>query len=261
MRKLTAAAAGAALMLAGTAYAQTDAINSITGGWSGSAAFGTTIARGDVEADSTYGNISLSKTAGKWEHLVFGSLLRGSSTVITVNPVTGVSTVDTADNAERILLGYQPKFYWRPRTYFFGILDFEQDEPGNIDSSTRQIVGIGHKFWERGEGSFFNGEVGIGNRSLEPVEGANADSGILYLGLNYRNQITETSTFYSNLRADFGDDNESLDLNLGYSFKVSSRLAVNLSLLLYGNTGLENLDNPLDTDFNQVFTAGLVFDI
>ena len=258
MRKLTAAVAGLALMLAGTAHAQS--LGSFTQGWSGSANLGFTFVRGDTESDSLTAGIRLSKTVGRWEHLVFGSLLQGSQTVVITNPPAPTETID-ADAAERVLIGYQPKFFWRPRTYFFALFDYETDEPGNIDSAFAQIVGVGHKFWTKGEGSYFSGEAGIGNSNLEPVVGEDVDGGVLYGALNYRNQFTDSATFFSDLRLDFGDDNTAVDWNSGLAFKVSTRLSVNLSLLVFGNTDLENNENPLDEDFNQVFTAGLAFDI
>ncbi len=256
MKKLTAAVAGLALMLTGAAHAQ----SSLLDGWSGSANLGLTFVRGDAESDSVAAGIRISKTVGKWEHLLFGSLIHGSTTVVIANPPAPSELIE-ADSAERLLIGYQPKYYWRPRTYFFGLFDFETDEPGNIDTAFTQIIGIGHKFWTRGEDSYFAGEAGIGNSSLEPEVGPDVDSAILYGALNYRYKFTETALFYSDFRADIGDDNTAIDWNSGVSFKLSSRLAVNLSLLIYGNTDLDDNTNPLDEDFNQVFTAGLVFDI
>lgn len=256
MRKLTAAVTGLALMLTGAAHAQ----SSLLEGWSGAASLGFTFVRGDAESDSITANIRLSKTVGKWEHLVFGSAIQGSQTVVITNPPEPSELLE-ADSAERFLIGYQPKYYWRPRTYFFGLFDFETDEPGNIDTSFAQIIGIGHKFWERGEGTYFSGEAGIGNSSLEPEVGEDVDSAILYGALNYRNQFTDTVTFFSDFRADIGDDNTAIDWNSGVSFKVSTRLSVNLSLLIYGNTDLDDNSNPLDEDYNQVYTAGLAFDI
>ena len=256
MKKLTAAAAGLALMLVGTAHAQFG----FAQGWNGSAHLGFTFVRGDTESDSLSAGIRLSKTSGNWEHLVFGSLLEGSQTVVITDPPNPSETLD-AEAAERVLIGYQPKYFWRPRTYFFGLVDFESDEPGNIDSSFAQIIGIGHKFWSTGTGSSLSGEVGVGNSNLEPIVGEDVDGAILYGALNYRNRFTETATVFSDLRLDFGDDNTAVDWNSGLSFKVASRLSVNLSLLLFGNTDLQNNANPLDQDFNQVFTAGLAFDI
>ena len=103
--------------------------------------------------------------------------------------------------------------------------------------------------------------MGVGNSNLEPIVGEDVDGAILYGALNYRNRFTETATVFSDLRLDIGGDNTAVDWNSGLSFKVASRLSVNLSLLLFGNTDLQNNANPLDQDFNQVFTAGLAFDI
>ncbi len=274
MKKLTLAA-GLALGLIGAAHAQSDAVDAVAGlasGWSGSATLGATSATGNTEASSISGGIRLGKTVGKWEHLVFGSVLFGrTTTLIQDTDATGAPVVDantgfavldsvTDNNAERIILGYQPKYYWRPRTYFFGILDFEFDEPANIDQSTRQIIGVGHKFWASDTG-FFSGEAGFGNRVLEPVVGDDASGGILYFGLSYLNQLTEALTFNADFKADLGGDNTGTELNLGLAYKVSSRLALKLAYFARGNTDLENPGNPLDSSTDTVTTFNLVFDI
>lgn len=276
MKKLILA--GAVCMLtASSAFAQSvvdsaaGAVGSITDGWSGSATLGATNSTGNAEAQSISGAIRLGKTVGQWEHLVFGSIIRGESTIIVDrldaqgDPITNadgspVRDIVTASNSERFALGYQPKFYWRPNTYFFGILDWETDEPANIDSSTRQVIGIGHKFWSTPQG-YMSGEVGFGNKILEPVNGSDLSGGIGYLGLNYLNRVSEALTFNADLKADFGGDNTFTELGLGLAYKVSEKMALKLSHFLRSNSDLTNPSNPLDADNDTVTTFNLVFDI
>ena len=162
----------------------------------------------------------------------------------------------------RIAIGYQPKFYWRPNTYFFGILDWEQDEPANVDLSTRQIIGVGHRFWGTDRG-FFSGEAGFGNKELEPVIGDDLSGGIAYLGLNYLNRINDLTTFNADLRADLGDNNTFVEIGLGLAFKLSQRLALKIAYFARGNTdlALDSDINPLSTDNDTVTTINLVVDL
>ncbi len=265
--------ASAITLLSATTVQAQDVVSSITEGWSGTATLGATSASGNSEATSISGAIRLGKTVGQWEHLVFGSILFGESTVIVDrrdangdviadpdNPGQNLRDIVTADNSERIAFGYQPKFYWRPNTYFFGILDVEMDEPANIDSSTRQIIGVGHKFWSTPQG-YLSGEIGFGNKLLEPVVGDDLDGGIGYLGLNYLNRINDNTTFNADLKADFGGDNTFTELGLGLAFKVSEKMALKISHFTRNNTDLSNPDNPLDADNDSVTTFNLVLDI
>jgi len=285
MKKITLAA-GLALALAGAANAQTttatetaaNAANAVTNavatiwdGWSGTATLGATSTTGNAEASSVSGAVRVGKTVGQWEHLLTANLLFGEQTVVREridadgNPIednNGQPIVDifTAGNSERIALGYQPKFYWRPNTYFFGILDWEQDEPANIDLATRQVIGVGHRFWSTPQG-YFSGEAGFGNKVLEPVNGSDLSGGIAYLGLNYLNRVSENTTFNADLRADLGGDNTYVELGLGLAFKVSERLALKVSYFTRGNTDLDNPTNALSSDNDSVTSFNLVLDI
>ena len=100
----------------------------------------------------------MGKTVNNWEHIVFGSIFKGESAIIREetdangDPVLGeddlpVREISRGDNSDRLALGYQPRFYWKPRTYVFGILDWERDKPAGVKSATRQVAGLGHKFF------------------------------------------------------------------------------------------------------------------
>lgn len=280
-------ATGLALAMSGAAHAQSvtetasDAAGAVTGavaslwdGWSGTATFGATSSTGNAEASSVSGGLRVGKTVGQWEHLAFGTILFGEQTVVRLvedadgNPVIDQATnaqqidVFTANASERISLGYQPKYYWRPNTYFFGILDWEQDEPANIDTSTRQLIGVGHRFWSTDQG-YFSGEAGFGNKVLEPVTGDDLSGGIAYLGLNYLNRISENTTFNADMRADLGGDNTFVEIGLGLAYKISERLALKVSYFTRGNTdlALDDATNPLSSDNDTVTTFNLVLDI
>lgn len=273
MKKL-AILSSAALLFAGSAGAQSlsDTASSITQGWSGSATLGASSATGNSESSSISGSIRLGKTVGKWEHLLFGTVFKGnSSIVIEERDETGAVVIDEGtgfpvrrivkgDDSDRIALGYQPKYYWRERTYFFGILDWETDEPANIDSATRQVIGVGHKFYNN-ETGFFSGEAGFGNKNLSQVFGDDIDGGIGYLGLNFVRRFNDTATFNADLRADFGDDNTFTEIGLGLAFKVAEGMALKISHFTRNNSDITDSGNPLSSSGDSVTSLNLVFDI
>ena len=244
-------------------------VNSVFSGWSGTASLGATSASGNAEASNINGAIRLSKTVNRWEHLVFGSIFRGRSSIVVEerddqgNVVTGDNgfpnrTIVRGDNSDRIALGYQPKFFYRPNTYFFGILDFEQDEPANLDVASRQVIGVGYRFFAN-ETGFLTGELGFGNKVTNLVVGDDIDGGIGYLGLNFLSNITDTVSFNADLRSDFGSDNTFIELGLGISFKLSDKLALNFSHFTRSNSDLT--DDPFVDSSDSVTTMNLVVDI
>ena len=248
-----------------------DTVSSAFDGWSGTASLGATSSSGNSESSNINGNVRLGKTVGKWEHLVFGSIFKGSSSLVIVerdqngDPIIGDDgrpqrTIVKGDNSDRIALGYQPKYFYNPKTYFFGILDWEQDKPGNIDTATRQIVGVGHRFYSSAAG-FLTAEAGFGNKTTSLVEGDDVNGGVGYLGLNFLSRVNENVTFNADMRSDFGSDNTFVELGLGVAFKVSEKLAFKISHFSRSNSDLSSGDSPLSSHSDSVTSMNLVIDI
>lgn len=240
-------------------------------GWRGTATLGATSSSGNSRASNVNGSIRLGKTINRWEHLVFGSVFKGNSTLVIDRTNADGTPVLTDDgrperiivkgaNSDRLALGYQPKYYYTPKTYFFGILDWEQDKPANIDSATRQIIGLGHRFFANSTG-FLSVEVGVGNKTTDPVDGEDIDGGVGYLGLNFLNRVTENVTFNLDMRSDFGSDNTFVELGVGVSFKLSEKLALKVDHFSRSNSDLDSGDNPLSSSSDSVTTLNLVIDI
>ena len=272
-KKIGAALVLSALALPTTVLAQDDAspAASIFDGWSGTASLGATSSTGNAEASNVNGSIRLGKTVDRWEHLLFGSIFKGSSSIVIEErdengePILGDDgrpqrTIVKGDNSDRIALGYQPKFYYTPKTYFFGIIDWEQDEPGNIDTATRQIIGVGHRFYSN-ESGYLSGEVGFGNKNTDLVRGDDVNGGIGYLGLNFLSRVNENVTFNADMRSDFGSDNTFVEIGLGVAFKVSEKLAFKVSHFSRSNSDLSSGDSPLDSNSDSVTSINLVIDI
>lgn len=270
---LAACVVAGALSLSSNTFAQDTetGLGSTFEGWRGTASLGATSSTGNAEASNINGSIRLSKSVNRWEHLVFGTVFKGTSSIVIQerdengDVILGDDgrpqrTIVKGDNSDRLALGYQPKFYYTPKTYFFGILDWEQDEPANIDSATRQIVGVGHRFYSNASG-FLTVEAGLGNKTTDLVLGEDVNGGVGYLGLNFLNRVTENVTFNFDLRSDFGSDNTFVEIGAGVAFKLSEKLALKLSHFSRSNSDLDSGDNPLSSNSDSVTTMNLVIDI
>ncbi len=247
-------------------------VSSALDGWSGSAIIGATTSSGNSDTSNINGSIRLTKTVNKWENLIFGTIFKGSSAIVVdvVDPNTNETVVDESgnpqrtivrgDNSDRLALGYQPKYFLNEKTYGFGILDWEQDEPSNIDSAFRQVIGVGHRFYSDDSG-FLSVEIGFGNKNTSLVSGDDIDGGIGYLGLNFLNNVTENVTFNADMRSDFGSDNTFVELGLGVSFKLSEKLALKISHFTRSNSDLTSSDDLLNSSSDSVSSLNLVIDI
>lgn len=253
--------------------AATEAVDAIVQGWSGTASLGATSISGNSESSNVSGALRLGKTVGRWEHLLFGSYFKGDSTTFVpkrnpdgsevIDEDTGFTVLEKIEgsNSNRLALGYQPRYYWRPRTYFFGIIDYENDKPANIKLATRQVIGIGHKFYSNASG-FLSVEGGFGNKTTDLYNGSDINGGIAYFGANYLNRINENLTFNADFRADMGGDNTYTEIGLGLAFKISERMAVKLSHFTRGNTDIKNpVPGSGSSGSDNVTTMNLVVDI
>ena len=256
-------------MASGVASAQS--VGGFFSGWKGTASLGASITTGNTESSSVNGSLRLLKTHNRWEHVLTASAFQGDATVLVAQtdatgaPVTDangfpVNEIVEGDTSDRLTIGYQPKYYFTDAFYGFGLFDLETDEPANIDSSSRQIIGVGYSFFRNNSG-FLSAEIGVGNQSLELVNGPNADSAIGYLGANYLNQFNDVVTFNADFRADFGSENTFIEVALGAAFKLSTRFSFKVDYFIRTNTDLSDPSNPLDGDTDTVTTFNLVVDI
>jgi len=245
-------------------------LDSAFAGWSGTATLGATTSSGNAEASNINGAIRLGKTVNRWEHLVFGSIFKGTSSIVIDRPLPEGETlapgerperiIVKGENSDRIALGYQPKYFYKPNVYFFGLLDWEQDKPANLDSATRQIIGVGYQFYAN-ESGYLSGELGFGNKNTDLVSGGDINGGIGYLGLNFLNRVNDNVTFNADLRSDFGSDNTFIELGLGVAFKLTEKLALKVAHFSRSNSDLSSGDNPLDSNSDSVTSLNLVIDI
>ncbi len=274
-----AAAAVALAMTSGHAFAQDQSAadkalelgTSALSGWSGTASAGATFASGNAESNNVNASLRIIKSTERWDHVVTAEWFKGTSTIlVTERDEEGEIVIDDngfpvrniveGDNSDLFSIGYQPKYYINEKLYAFGILDYTSDEPANIDSSTRQIIGVGYSFYRNASG-YLSAEAGIGNKTLSPVVGDDLDGGIGYLGVNYLNRITDTVTLNADMQADFGSDNTFVELGLGAAFKLSDNFSLKVSHFSRSNTDLEDPSNPLSSDSDQITTFALVLDI
>jgi len=243
-------------------------------GWNGQITLGASSLTGNTEASNVNAGIRLGKTVGDWEHLVFGSYFKGESTSLVekedengqlvTKPVNGedvqVFEQEISGNSDRLSIGYKPRYYWLQRTYFFGIIDYEKDKPADIELSSRQLIGVGHKIFANASGSL-SVEAGVGNKSLERVIEKDISGANAYFGVSYLNRINDNITFNADFRTDVGSDNTFSEIDLGLAFKLSQRMAVKLAHQTRGNTEITNpqLDSPSKID--TATTINLVVDI
>lgn len=240
-------------------------------GWTGTVSLGASTSTGSSETNSVNGSLRVGKRSGKWAHWFSLIAFTGDSAVAAPRrgadgevilgdngePVVDIVRSDTSD---RLAASYQPRYYFSNKTYGFVVLDWEQDEPAGIDLSTRQLIGIGHRFYQDNTG-YFSVEAGVGNKVLEDLNDEEFGGAIAYAAANYLYRVNENVTFNADLIGDFGDDNSTVDASLGIKFKLTRTLAFGITHFVRTNSDIENSANPLSGSRDSVTTLNLVIDI
>jgi putative salt-induced outer membrane protein YdiY len=240
-------------------------------GWDGAVTLGAQATAGGTRTSSLSGSAMLTYRGGRWENRFSTKLLRSTSTIVVNRTDIDGNVVTGSDGqperiavkgrtTDRRSVSFEPSWFFTGKSYVFSILDWETNEPGNIDIATRQIAGVGHKFW-RSRYDFLAGEVGVGNKRLEQSTGEKTAGSIGYLGIKYVRQYTERVRFSAELDSDFGSENRFTELGLGFAYKVNSHFALRFSYTSRMNSDIRDPSNPLDSSVDSEATVSLEFDI
>ncbi len=240
-------------------------------GWSGSATLGASTSTGSAETSSVNGSVRVGKRSGKWEHWFSAAAFKGESAVVAPRrgadgePILDdnneqILDIVRGDTSDRISASYQPRYFFSTKTYGFLTFDWEQDEPAGVSNATRQLIGVGHTFYQDNSG-YLSVELGAGNKNLETVAGEDINGAIGYAAANYLYRVSNNVTFNANLLGDFGSDNRTFDAAVGINFKLTNTLAFGISHFVRSNSDVTNEANPLSGRRDSVTTMNLVIDI
>jgi len=240
-----------ALLIGGPAMAQTDLLE----GWSGSASLGALFTAGNSDTSNVSGSASVTKQIDEWRHTAFGSTYSAENNDI--------------ETANRFDLGYKIDRQFNDVMYGFGRLRFDSDDYGNIDNRYSGVIGVGRNLLDDGKQSL-KGELGIGMTDTkflsltpvlnddpnlvdaagfavpvgDPVPGQesltslDADSGLLYGGLNYSNILNEMLTFNSVFTFEAGDENTYTTWDNSLNVSVADNISLSLGLLNRSNSDI-----------------------
>lgn len=202
-----------------------------TSQWDGSAELGLIMNRGNTDTDSLNTQLSVENTRKKWRHKAEAKALR----------VTERGTI-TAESYE---VSGRTDYLLDDNDYLFGSLRYESDEFAGYDPRTTEVVGYGHQFLKRKD-MHLKGEFGVGARQTDYVGGTDDDEGILRIGLDYKWQITETSSFSEVVYVEHGENNTYTESVTAVTAKINSSLAMKLSYTVKDNSepqpGFKNTD-------------------
>jgi putative salt-induced outer membrane protein len=163
----------------------------------GQVAFGYIATSGNTESTNATGSFGLQYAGMRWSHDL---------------KLAGVgATTDEETTAEAYAAGYKARrAFGASKSYLFTALDWRKDRFSAYEEDLSESVGYGRRLVERGPHTL-NGELGIGARQAELIDGTAEDEGIVRASLDYEWKFTDTTGFKQSLLVQSGDSNTSTE--------------------------------------------------
>ena len=206
-------------------------------GWTGAGQAGLVLARGN--ADTTTANVKLdaTDTIGDWKHLVHLAFLYGESANIT--------------SAQRLEGGWQTDYSFSKKLFVFGSVNGEDDHFDGFVYQVTLATGIGYKFIDT-DTTKLTGNAGFGYRRLQPetlehanggtqvtgrIYGESTSDGVATAGLDYLQQITNTTKLTDKLLVTSGGQNTAVANDFAIAVNINHSLALSFGYgLRYNST-------------------------
>ena len=199
--------------------------------WDGAAELGFIMNRGNTDSDTLNAQLRVENTRRKWRHRAEAKVLRISE--------------DDTTTAESYEVSGRSDYLLDDNDYLFGSLRYESDEFAGYDRRTTEVVGYGHQFLKR-EDMHLKGEFGVGGRQTEFIDGSDDDESIARIGLDYKWQISKTSSFSEVIYVEHGSNNTYTESVTALTAKINNSLAMKVSYTVKNNSdpqpGFENTD-------------------
>jgi putative salt-induced outer membrane protein len=204
--------------------------------WSGSVKLGYLATSGNTDSSSLNSGFQITYTLDLWQH---------EATAAAIH-----STESNATTAEAYDFGWKSARNLTEHDFLFGRLDWRKDRFSSYDQQFSQAVGYGRRLIDS-EAHKLNGEIGIGARQSDFIDGTDESESIVSGRLTYTWLLSETATFGQMIVIESGSSNT-------YSESVTeltARLIGGLALVAsYTNCGFKLLKyNEKNTPFQGVF--------
>lgn len=203
--------------------------------WTGSAELGIVATTGNTENQTVNFGIKAARETDNWRQSAEGKFLRIKE--------------DDTKTADNMLLGLQIDRKLTEKDYLFGSIGYEQDEFAGFDNRADFLVGYGRKLVDE-EVWKLNGEIGVGARRTEFIDGEKNNEGILYLGGVFDWKISETASFQEDLSTRIGSDLTSTVSVSSLTVTIKDNLALKVSFEVKNNSEV-----PVDKEKTDTKTS------
>lgn len=200
--------------------------------WSGKATLGYLATSGNTENSNLNSGFELGYRHGDWQHQVAARAIN--------------ATENETTTAEAYELGWKSERRLSETDSLFGRLDWRKDRFSSYETQFSQTVGYGRRLID-GERHELNGELGLGARQSELVDGTSEEEFIVRGGLDYRWILSNSAEFTQEVAVESGGDNTYAESITALSAKLVGNLALVASYTVKHNTEVLPLTENTDT--------------
>jgi putative salt-induced outer membrane protein len=204
-------------------------------GWTGKGEFGLVKTSGNTDTESLILGVEFINEQDKWRHRAAANALSADD--------SGTTT------AERYGFEWQSDYKLDDKSWVLGAFRYESDEFSAYDNQQTLTFGYGRNLLDNNISKLV-GEIGIGFRDAELLNGMTESGAIVRGLLDYTRQVTDNSEFTNRFLVESGSDNTFLQNLMGFSVSMNDRMAMK-----FGFEYRHNTDVPFGVDDTDTITS------
>ncbi len=240
-------------------------------GWHGNVQLGALATFGVADTSAISARTDFTYRGKRVEHEFNAKYFRSTSDVFVSrrdeagSELTDASGVPIKDRVRtttnnRQFFTAQPRWFFSSRYYLFALLDFEANEPADIELSTRQIGGVGYKLYKK-RNDYISAAIGVGRKRLVQVSGESDEGAIGYLGVRLKRALSDNTLLAIELDSDFGGENRFSEAEVSLSWKLRDPVAVKFKYEARFNSRIINPLNTFDDGVEAALSVNLEVEV
>lgn len=240
-------------------------------GWQGDVQLGAYATFGPTDSSAVSAHTIVSYSDKRWEHELDAKLFRSRSEAFVVRrDAAGVALRDANDQeitdlvssttSDRRYIGAQSRWFFSARHYVFGIADLDVNTPTGLESSSRQIVGLGYKLY-RSKSDYFSASLGVGKKQRNEVSGDRERGAVGYIGLQSKHKIGDRTSISFSLNSDFGSESRYSEATTSLAVKIRGPLSIKLKYEVQLDSGVFDSLDDFDDGFEAALSVNLQIEV
>lgn len=202
------------------------------GPWAGTTKLGYLATSGNTDNSTLNAALTVSYSVDDWKHSFAAAAIS--------------SAEDNATTAESYEASWKSERDLTEKSFLFGKLHWRKDRFSGYATQFSQTVGYGRRFIDS-DVHKLNGEIGIGARQSELIDGTKENESILRGSLDYKWQLSKTAAFTQVLTIESGQANTYTESVTAVSAQLVGNLALVASYTIKNNSDVLPLIEKTDT--------------